>query len=48
MLRDTVPWEKWELRIWKVLRQSKSNLEKNFQTQGISEWSECIKNKQQR
>ena len=43
-MRDTVPWDKWELRSWKVLRQSKRQLEKNFQTQGISEWSEFIKN----
>ena len=47
MVRDTVPRDKWELRSWKVLRQSKRQLEKNFQTWGISEWSEFIRNKQQ-
>ena len=31
-----------------VLRQPKHGLEKNFQTQSISEWREFIKNKEQR
>ena len=41
-LEKECTWEEREL-----LRQSKLELEKNFQTQSSSEGSECVKNKEQ-